>query len=146
VLAHLGADGPFELLGDFLGPLALVFEELKAHLVDGTDLLDGEDAFHRPQDLLVDLDVAARAGLADDDPGAAGAGLVDRGAGLDPAPPGLVAGGDADGGLGLHRDDADGLAPKVLVILLLHRGEVGVHIQEEIPHRHSALLRGGVYT
>ena len=44
---------------------------------------------------------------------------------------GLVAGGDTDGGVGHHGDDAHRAAAQLGARLLLHRGEVGVEVDEE---------------
>jgi hypothetical protein len=63
--------------------------------------------------------------------GAEAFGVGDDGAGFDAEGFGLVAGGDADGGVGHHGDDGDGAAAELGTDLLLDGGEVGVEVDEE---------------
>src|SRR5262249_52489132 len=56
----------------------------------------------------------------------------------------LVAGGDAAGRFRQHRDDGDGPAPQLGPVLLLHRGEEGVHVDEQIPKWHRPPLSARV--
>ncbi len=111
------------------GPLAA--HEAAGHLVDGEDGSDGEAAFDGFDDAVVVVDVDLVAGLDEDDLGAHAFGVANEGAGADAEGLGLVAGGDAAGGVGKHGHNGDGPAAQIGADLLLDRGEVGVEIDEE---------------
>ncbi len=110
---------------------ALAAHEAAGHFVDGEDGADGEAAFDGFDDAVVVVDVDFVAGLDEDEAGTHAFGVADHGSGFDAEGFGLVAGGDADGGVGHHGDDADGAAAQLGASFLLNGGEVGVEIDEE---------------
>ena len=74
------------------------------------------------------------------DLGAHALGVGDDGSGPHAEGLGLVAGGDAAGGVGHHGHHAHRPAAQLGPRLLLHRGKVGVQIDEE-PVQHGSLGR-----
>jgi len=92
---------------------------------------DGETAFDGFNDTVVVVGVDFMAAFDEDDVGAEAFGVGDDGAGFDAEGFGLVAGGDADGGVGHHGDDGDRAAAELRADFLLDGGEIGVEVNEE---------------
>jgi hypothetical protein len=59
--------------------------------------------------------------------------VFDRSACFDAVSLGLIAGGQAAGGIGVDGDDADGAAAKLRMVLLLDGSEVGIEIKKKPP-------------
>jgi len=139
-------DAGFDLAAKFEGgqQRALAADETAGHFVDGLDGADRHAAFDGFDDAVVVVDIDLVAGLDKDDLGAQAFGVGDDRTGFNAEGFGLVAGGDADGGIGHHGNDADGTAAQLGADLLLDRCEVGVEIDEEpVETRDGAeILRG----
>jgi len=127
------ADGLFDAAAELHGGEqgAFASDEAAGHFVDGEDGGDGQAAFDGFDDAVVVLGIELMAGFNEDDVGAEGAGIVDEGAGFDAESLGLIAGGEADGGVGDHGDDGDGAVAELGSVLLLDGGKVGVEVDEE---------------
>lgn len=112
--------------------------QLEEHLVDGGDLVDGQNAIYRRDYLLVDPHVLCRARLDYLQPRTQSASLGDPG----PRPCTvllcLVAGSDAAGALRHHGGDGYGTAPQLRTELLLDLREVRVHVQRHPPRSPGA--------
>ena len=119
---------------------ALAADEAAGHLVDGADGGDGHAAFDGFDDAVMVFGVELVARLDENDVGAETFGVGDDGSGAHAEGLGLVAGGDAAGGVGHHGHHAHGTAAQLRPRLLLARGEVGVEIDEEPVER--GILRG----
>ncbi len=122
-------DSAAEVQGCQQGPFAA--HEAAGHFIDGENRGDGQAAFDGFDDAVMVVDVDFVAGFDEDDLGAHAFGLGDDGAGFDAEGFGLIAGRDADGGVGHHGDDGDGTAAQFGADLLLDGGEIGVEIDEE---------------
>ena len=112
-----GFDAHAEIDGGEQRPLAA--DQAAGHLVDGADGGDRHAAFHGFDDAVVVLDVELVARLDENDLGAHALGVGDDGSGSDAEGLGLVAGGDAAGGVGHHGHHADGPAAQLRPRLLL---------------------------
>ncbi len=121
----------------------LAAHEAAGHFVDGEHGGDGQAAFDGFDDAVMVVGVDLVAALDQHDVGAHAFGVGNDGAGPDAEGLGLVAGGDADGCVGHHGDDADWTAAQLGAHLLLDRGEIGVQIDEE-PVHHGTGDRLGV--
>ena len=119
---------------------ALAADEAAGHLVDGADSGDGHAAFHGFDDAMVVFGVDLVARLDENDLGAHALGVGDDGSGAHAEGLGLVAGGDAAGGVGHHGHHAHRTAAQLRPRLLLARGKVGVEVDEEPVERR--ILRG----
>ena len=93
-------------------------------------------------DLVVELHVHVMPGHDGDEVRAAATSLADVGAGLDAEFFGFVTGGDGAGGVGVHRNDGDGLATESGVELLLHAGKVAIEIEKQPVHAGGRSRRG----
>ena len=109
----------------------LAAHEAAGHLVDGADGSDGNAALDGFDDAVMVLGVDFVAAFDENDLRAHALGVGDDGSGAHAEGLGLVAGGDAAGGVGHHGHHADGPAAQLGPDLLLDGGEVGVQIDEE---------------
>ncbi len=128
--ADVFVDGLFDLEGDLAGAwrLLLAADEFADHLVDGGGVGDGAGEFDGFGDLVGVLGVLGVVAGDEDDVGADSFGFAYLGAGFDAEGLGLVAGGDAGGGVGHGGDDGEGAATIFRVELLLDRGEEAVQV------------------
>ena len=132
-LADVVADGLLDFEGDGAGAgrLALAAHELADHLVDGGGVGDGAAAVYSLRDFVGILSIDAVVAFDEDDVGADALGLADLGSGFDAEGLGLVAGGDAAGGVGVGGDDGERARAEFGVELLLDRGEEAVEVDVE---------------
>ncbi len=131
--ADVFVDGLLDVEGDLAGAgrFLLAAEELADHLVDGGVVGDGAGEFDGFGDGVGVLGVLGVVAFDEDDAGAEFFGFADLGAGFDAEGFGLVAGGDADGGVGEGGDDGEGLAAVFGVELLLDGREEAVEVDVE---------------
>ena len=131
--ANVLVDGLLDLEGDLAGAgrLLLAAHELADHLVDGWVVRDGAGEVDGLGDGVGVLGVFGVAAFDEDDAGAELFGFANLGSGLDAEGFGLVAGGDADGGVGHGGDDGERFAAVFLVKLLLDRREEAVEVNVE---------------
>ncbi len=121
---HLGDQATDYL---FLLPTA---GQLAGHFVDGQHLANGDHAVDDAHQAVVHLHIDPGPGLDEENVRAKPPGLPDQRPGLHAMPLGLPAGGDAAGGLRQHRQDAQRPAAQFRAQLLLHRGEIGIEIEQ----------------
>ncbi len=128
--ADVFVDGLLDVEGDLAGAgrLLLAAHELADHLVDGGSVGDGAGEFDGLGDGVGVLCVVGVVAGDEDDAGADFFGFADLSAGLDAEGLGLVAGGDAAGGVGHGGDDGERLAAVFGVELLLDRREEAVEV------------------
>ncbi len=131
--ADVFVDGLLDGEGDLAGAgwLLLAAEELADHLVDGGVVGDGADEVDGFGDGVGVLGVLGVVAFDEDDAGAEFFGFADLGAGFDAEGFGLVAGGDAAGGVGHGGDDGERFAAVLGVELLLDGREEAVEIDVE---------------
>ena len=117
------------------------------HLVDGADGRDRHAAFDGLDNAVVVLGVDLVAALDQHDLRAHALGVGDDGSGAHAEGLGLVAGRDAAGGVGHHGHHAHRPAAQLGPRLLLHRGKVGVQIDEEPVERRarSGIRQPGIF-
>ncbi len=131
--ADVFVDGLLDGEGDLAGAgrFLLAADELADHLVDGGVVGDGADELDGFGDVVGVLGVVGVVACDEDDAGAELLGFADLGAGLDAEGLGLVAGGDAAGGVGHGGDYGEGLAAVLGVELLLDGREEAVEVDVE---------------
>jgi hypothetical protein len=115
-------DGLLDLEGDLAGAwrLLLAADELADHLVDGGGVGDGAGELDGLGDLVGVLGIFGVIAGDEDDVGTDSFGFAYLGAGFDAEGFGLVAGGDAGGGVGHGGDDCQGTTAIFRVQLLLN--------------------------
>ena len=121
---------------------ALATDEAAGHLVDGADGGDGDAAFDGFDDAVMEFGIELVARLDENDLGAQALGVCDDGTGFDAEGLGLVAGGDAAGGIGHHGHHAHGPAAQLGTGFLFAGSEVGVEVDEKPVERG---ILGGVF-
>jgi len=128
--ADIFVDGLLDVEGDLAGAgrLLLAAEELADHLVDGGIVGDGAGEFDGLGDGVGVLGVLGVVAFEEDDAGAEFFGFAYLSAGFDTGGFGLVAGGDAHGGVGEGGDDGEGFAAVFGVELLLYGREEAVEV------------------
>ncbi len=126
-------DGIFDVEGELPGALRIALETIEPtrNFVDGVDLVDRNAGVHGGNNPVVHEDIEARARVENRDRGAEAFGLTHACAGLDAELLGLIAGSDAAASIADDGRDGDGPASELRRHLLLHRGEVGVEVDEK---------------
>ena len=122
--------------------LALAADEFAGHLVDGADVGDGDGAVDRLYQAPVPFDVQRRSRGDNGDARTARARLAHHRAGGDAMGLRLVAGGDQAGGFRVHRSHAHRPAAQRRHLVLFHRGEVAVEVDEQAAQAHGRTFRG----
>ena len=140
-VADVGADGLLDGEGDLARArrLALAADELADHLVDRGVCATGQSG-RRPRRCAGSSRRSRRGGRDEDNLRADALGLAHLRAGPDAEGLGLVAGGDAAGGVGHPGDDGERAAAVLGVELLLDRGEEAVEVDVQ---EGEAVGRGG---
>jgi len=133
------SDRALDVPGDAFRVVAPAFapEQPARHLIDRGRLAVRNAGGDRLEELLVHLEVARWPRDLQRDVGAALQRFGDAGAGLDPVQLlGFLARGDAAGGRARNRDHRDRAIPQMRRVVLLHRGEEGIEIDEQAAQRH----------
>jgi hypothetical protein len=120
----------FDLKGNLSSArgLLLAAHELADHLVDRGCVRDGAGKLDCFSDAMGVLGVVSVIARDKDDVGAELLGFADLGSGFDAKGLGLVAGGDAAGGVGHGGDDGEGPTSVLRVQLLFYRREEAVQV------------------
>ena len=130
--------------------LLLAADQFAGHLVDRTHAVSAaviadyrDHMVDRAQQPMMPFDVFRGTRQHELDPGAQLARVAHQGAGLHAVALGFHAGREAAGGFRLHRNHADRFAAQARVLLLLHRGEVAVEIDEKAAQGHGGVASRG---
>jgi len=102
-----------------------------SHFIDGANGGNRDAAFDGFDHAVMVVNVNLVPGLNENEIGAHAFCFGDDRAGTDAEGLGLVAGSDADSGIGHHGDDCNRLAAQLGTHLLLDRSEVGVEVDKE---------------
>jgi hypothetical protein len=139
--AGLAPDRGFDLARQFERGQQRLFPAQKAagHLVNGHDRGHGEAGLNSLNYPMVVVHIEFMPGLHQHDAGAEPLGLANLGSGSHPIAFGLVTGSDTAGCIRHQRNHCHRAAAELRPQLLLHRGEVGIEVQEQplqpgIPH------------
>ena len=120
---------PAQLHGGQQRPFAA--HQPAGHLVDREHGRHRQAAFHGLDDAVMVVDVELVARLHQHQVGAHALGVGDHGSGLHAVGLGLVTGGNANRCVGHHGHHAHRPAAQLGTHLLLHRGKVGVEVDEQ---------------
>jgi hypothetical protein len=134
--------GALDVVGDRFGmfALALAADQPARHFVDRAGFVVRNAVADGVHQLMVDLDIARRPAFDQHDVGTLLPRFPHRRAGFHAEGFGFVAGGDAAGGFGHHRHNADRATAQAWIILLLHRSEVRVEVDEKAAQGHGVRI------